>query len=482
MADKNNDWFSVDKEGLADSIEEPARLPLELWQNAVDENVTKVDISLQPIEGRRGVAHLVVIDDSPEGFFDLTESYKLYAKSKKRNDPTKRGRMNIGEKRVLALCTQAKIVSTTGTVEFKEDGSRSTTKVATKAGTEFNAVIRLNRDQQKEALSLLEMVLVPGDHVSLMVNGMPIRFRPEERYLEGVLPTVLPDEDGKLTRKTRRKTAIRLVAPQGFETAHIFEMGIPVCETDMPWHIDIQQRVPLNTERDNVPPAYLRELREHVLNAAFDQLDPEEAHKPWVAEALPNASDEAVKKVVEERFGDKVAIFDPSSPEANLRAVEAGYTVIKGRELPKGTAARLRDLGVAKPTGQHYEFRRDIQSSPDGQDYTIDPEKWTEGMRRVAQYAVDLAGELLGYSVEVDIARYPFGVARDCGAHFGGRHLTFNLTSLSHAFFDSGDEERVDRLLVHEFAHAKEMNHLSDGFYTECCRLGAKLRNCKSRL
>jgi hypothetical protein len=214
---------------------------------------------------------------------------------------------------------------------------------------------------------------------------------------------------------------------------------------------------------------------------AFDMLTQEEAHKPWVAEALPNASEEAVAKVIEERFGDKVAIFDPSCPEANLRAAEAGYTVIKGRELPKGTFGRLREAGIAKPTGQHQEFRRDIQFSPDGTDHTIDPEKWTPGMRRVAEYALSMAQEVFGHNIRVDIARYPFGFT-GCGAHFGNRHLTFNLTTLSHDFFDSGDQERVDKLLIHEFAHAKVENHLTDAFYTECCRIGARFRSCKSTL
>ena len=481
MTDKNNDWFSVDKEGLAASIEEPARLPLELWQNAVDENVTVVNIELFPVEGRRGVAYLTVSDDSPEGFLDLTESYKLYAKSKKRDDATKRGRMNVGEKRVLALCEEATITSTTGQVRFGKDGKRQHVKtVKTETGTTFHAIIRLNREQQEEALRLLRMCLVP-EKVTMRVNGIEVDHRPAGITTTGTLPTVLPDEEGKLTRKTRRKADIRLVEVQDGEDAHIFEMGIPVCETDTPWHIDVQQRVPLNTERDNVPPAYLRELREHVLNAAFDHIDTETAHSAWVAEALPNASDEAVQKVIEERFGDRVAIFDASCPEANHRAMEAGYTVIKPREVPKGTFSRLRDMGVAKPTGQHQEFRRDIQFSADGKDYRIDPEKWTPGMKRVAQYATDLALELLGYRVQVDIAKYPFGTT-SCGAHFGGRNITFNVNRLGHGFFDDGDQERVDELIIHEFAHAKVENHLSDAFYTECCRLGARLRNCKTRL
>jgi hypothetical protein len=324
------------------------------------------------------------------------------------------------------------------------------------------------------------MVLVPPG-VTLTVNDEEVTHRQPSHILTGTLATVLPDEDGKLTRDTRRKTEIHLVGLRPGEIAHIFEMGIPVCETDFPWHVDVQQRVPLNTERDNVPPRYLRELREYVLNTSYEELSTEEVHKPWVADALPNASDEAVKQVIEQRFGEKVAIYDPSCREANLRAQESGYTLITGRQLPAGTFTRLKEIGIAKPAGQHPEFRRDVQSSPDGEDFTIPEDQWTEGMHRIARYTSDLALELLGFSIQVDISRYPFGVTK-CGAHFGGRNLTFNLTSLSHRFFNEPEPHEVDALLIHEFAHNAVENHLTDAYYKECCRLGALLRDCKTRL
>jgi predicted metal-dependent hydrolase len=44
------------------------------------------------------------------------------------------------------------------------------------------------------------------------------------------------------------------------------------------------------------------------------------------------------------------------------------------------------------------------------------------------------------------------------------------------------DETAIDELLIHELAHLTVSDHLSDAFHTECCRLGARLRNCKARL
>lgn len=473
------DWFEVDAEGFAALIEDPARLALELWQNAVDEQVTQVLITLVPL--RAGKAQLIVEDDSPEGFTDLGESYRLYAKSKKRADATKRGRMNVGEKRVLALCDAATITSTTGQVKFNSDGTRTRGRARRPAGTRFEGIIRLTKEEQAESLALLHSVLVP-EGVTLIVNGEEIKPRPALREVDATLPTVLPDENGNLRRRTRRKTAVRLVETTGAERPTIFELGIPVVEHDGKYHIDVMQRVPLNTERDNVPPAYLRELRETVLNATYDLLQPEDSHSAWVADALPAASPEALRSFVTARYGDKVVVRDNGHPEATKRALADGYAVIEGRHLPKGVVSLLREQGVVRTAGEHQEFRRDIVSDPDGDDCRIPEEKWTPAMKRMAAYATKLGEELLGYQIGVGFVLLPIGQSNGCAAFFGTSHLSFNLRSLGHRWFDEPDMQQVDALLLHEFSHARAGDHWSDEFYEACCRLGAKLRTAKAKL
>ena len=49
-------------------------------------------------------------------------------------------------------------------------------------------------------------------------------------------------------------------------------MGIPVVETGDRYHVDVQQKVPLNMDRDNVTPAYLRAIRVAVLNATHGRI------------------------------------------------------------------------------------------------------------------------------------------------------------------------------------------------------------------
>ena len=96
---------------------------------------------------------------------------------------------------------------------------------------------------------------------------------------EVTLPTLIADKEGVM-KPTSRKTAVRLYEPAEGETATIYEMGIPVVETGDRFHVDVQQKVPLNMDRDNVTPAYLRAIRVAVLNATHDRITGEDAARP----------------------------------------------------------------------------------------------------------------------------------------------------------------------------------------------------------
>jgi len=69
------EWFSVDKAGLAKLLERRGKAfaILELIQNCWDTNAATIDIRVEPITGRP-LARVVVEDDDPEGFKDLTHA------------------------------------------------------------------------------------------------------------------------------------------------------------------------------------------------------------------------------------------------------------------------------------------------------------------------------------------------------------------------------------------------------------------------
>src|SRR5438045_3431623 len=101
------DWFKVDAQGLAKILERKGKefVLFELIQNTWDEaGVTKVTVSLE--QNGRNTARLVVEDDAPAGFKDLSDAFTLYKESTKKANPEQRGRFNFGDKGVFACCKE----------------------------------------------------------------------------------------------------------------------------------------------------------------------------------------------------------------------------------------------------------------------------------------------------------------------------------------------------------------------------------------
>lgn len=477
-----NDWFAVDKSGLAQLLERRGKsfAVLELVSNAWDQDVSSVEVTLQPT-GQRAKYELVVADDDPNGFSDLTHAYTLFAPSNKKGEAEKRGRFNLGEKLVLALCETATIASTKGTVTFGTDGRKQTTAKRDR-GSEFRAVVRMTKPEFEETCEVIRTLIPPG-HVETTFNGEKLAQRDPAHDFKASLPTEIADEEGNL-RPSARKTVIKVYEPLPGETAMIYEMGIPVVENGDRWHYDIGQKVPLNMDRDNVKPSYLRHLRTLVTNEMYQRITTEDANSTWVKEALSDERilPEAVTAIIEKRFGDKVVVYDPSDQEANNKAVSEGYTVVHGRSLSKDEWTNVRRVGAILPAGQVTPSESKLfqnQLSEEGKRIEVDPVKWTPGMTRMANYTRIIGTELLGFEPEVGFVS---DITLRASAFYGGRKITFNVGTLGHRWFDAPEQISVDSLLIHEFAHQTAANHLDHSFHDECCRLGALLRNVATRI
>lgn len=461
-------WFEVDKAGLAKLRENcpKSALVFELVQNAWDTGATKCEIMLQRCDNKSFV--LSVEDDNPTGFSNLTHAYTLFAESEKKTDHTKRGRFNLGEKLVLALCDKATISSTTGTVTFDSTGRR-VTKVAREVGSKFVGVLSLTKEEFQEIeFSLLR--LLPPTTCITTYNGHQIPPRePLAITKKSYLPTVVAKSNGSL-QVTNHVTTVHIHEPQIDEEPMIYELGIPVMESGDKYHYDVQQKVPLTLDRESVTPAFLRKVRALVAETMLDQITQEDANQTWVREAAsaPDASKELVTKVIEQRFGDKVVTYDSSDKEANLRAVEAGYTLVTGSQLSKEEWANVREHQVFKPAGQVFKNHK-IELSSEGREFqqaNITPE-----MRYIKALAVGIADSVLGVSIAVEfINEFGLGVA----ACYGQRTLRFNVAKLGKKFFENGASEEVLDLIIHELAHEWASNHLSTEYYNACTKIGAR--------
>jgi hypothetical protein len=485
-----SDWFTAHKEGLrqiAERLVERRGFGIvggELYQNVMDTNATECIISIQKTPGRP-LAELRVTDNDPSGFPDLTHAWTVFAPSMKKTDPTKAGRFNVGEKMVLAFCKEAHIHTTKGLVEFDFTGRKDYPRRKREVGTEFWAMIECNQERYDQFVEYMRQIIVkPG--LLLSVNGEIIQSRTPIKTFVEKLPTEIAGEDGTL-RKSIRQCEVQIYEPLIGETPSLYEMGIPVVETGDRWHYNVMQKVPLNVDRDNVTPSYLRDLRVVVLNNMHDQINDEDTTATWVNEATDDddCSSEAVEAFRVKRYGTKSVAFDPTNPEANAEAVAHGFTVIPSRGLSSGQRKNLYEAGTlvtsstAFPLAGKGAYSDDPNATPVE---VVSEEEWTDAMQKIHTYTEGVAKRLLDKTVRVRFVNCKSFAFKSWSACFGRGHalaeswFDYNLHVLGESWFEDGATETVDDLILHELAHEYESNHLSEDYYRACTKLGARLK------
>ena len=348
-------WLTIDRSGLADLAMRNGAAPLilEPIQNSWDEQSSCVSLDMEPVPGK-ALVKLVVQDDNPDGFRDLADAYTMFRPSHKLDNAEQRGRFNIGEKLLLAIATEARITSTTGSVLFGPDG-RTTSRKKTHAGTILAATIKMTRAELEEAERLLA-TLIPPKGIKTTINGVELKHRQPIAGALYTLQTELRGEEGGFNQ-TRRKAEVKVYEVREGEVPSLYEMGIPVDTVDVPWHVEIMQKVPLAVDRQSVKAAYHLAVVGHVAEIMANRMTEEESRAGWVGTALEAVEDEeAVRAIADKRFG-KAVVYDPSDPEANRTAVDQGYSVVHGRSLSKKAWEKVRQANAIAPAGQAFPSR-----------------------------------------------------------------------------------------------------------------------------
>ena len=335
------EWFNVDRAGLAAILARKGKAfaIYELLGNAWDAEATEVSVEIHPIASSP-YCKLVVQDNSPKGWEDLNHAFTMFSRSNRADKAEKRGRFNLGEKLVLACCRSATIETMHGSFVFDETG-RHSSSVRTGQGTKFSCEIRITRDELGEICRQVAKIIPP---VKTTFDGVALQRPRHLHTFECRLPTEIADGDGTL-RRTMRTTKVEAFEGEG--QGMILEMGIPVCDADWPWRLNILQKVPLNMERDAVTEQFRKALQVAATTALYKSLeggDPEQFSQPWLVEATEDAriGGEAFRSILAGRFGDRPVIAVPGDPMANAAAEATGCTVIHGGAMSSGAWANLR--------------------------------------------------------------------------------------------------------------------------------------------
>ncbi len=467
-------WFAVNKDGLRKLIATKPKVFVmhELIQNSLDAGSKNITLKLDPA-ATRGTYNLAAHDDGTVPWSRMSHAYTLFDNSDKASDPTKRGMFCLGEKLVLAMCREALLCTTKGHVRFGKNGNRSSgPSKATDQGTSFEALIEMTKAEFEQLREDIKRIIIP-DGVNVVFNGWKLPTWPVDHTFKSSLPTMKAGKDGG-PRATVRKTKVDLHQANEGEQGWLFEMGIPVVEIGGRWHVNVHQKVPLNMQRDNVTPSYRKKMWTIVANFLESLISEEDATGDLghIALASEDTSPEAVKAILTARFGEKVVAQDIRDPEANKTAVANGYTVVGGGALSKDQWKQAKSAGGVVSAGKLFPSDQDRGG---GEHSVIAPSDYTGGMKKVIAFAVDFARELLGVEslgVKVYKSREDNAIAR-YGPHVG---LSFNLQRLGHEWFNSfpSNGEEVIDLLIHEFGHHYEFDHLSDKYYRALTKLGAK--------
>jgi len=471
------DWFEVDKEGLAKILERKGKefALFELIQNGWDEPGVRNVIVLLKHQGRNK-ARLVVEDDAPEGFKDLSQAFTLFADSAKKANPEQRGRFNLGEKLVLAISDEVTICTTKGAIRFDAEG-RHSLRSRQPVGSRIECLLRMTIEECSSIESQVRKLISP-ERITTTFNGVQLQSRVPVEQFRAVLPTEIANNDGFLRRASRETTG-HIYSVQPGETATLYEMGIPVVETGDRWHYDIAQKVPLTLDRENVQASFLRQVRVAVFNRMHNQLGPEDVNTEWAETAIasPDCEADAVQSYLSRRFGDKRVSFDPSDSEANKLAVSQGYTIVHGGMMSAGAWKNAKTANAILPAGQVTPGPKvwtgeDDPNSKVFRDW-IPEEKWTNGMRQVAEFANRMAQGVLNRTIRVKFCATPHHLG---GASYGPcGELVFNKFRLGAEWFEHGITEDVVRLLIHEFGHEDSLDHLTGQYHEALCKIGAKL-------
>lgn len=447
-----NNWFEVDRKGLKALQEgKPKSFILrELVQNAFDEDITECYVDIK--KDKRDVT-ITVEDDSPEGFKDITHAYTLFADTYKRRDPTKRGRFNLGEKQVFAICDFCMVETTKGTIVFDDKGRHRKNKKTDK-GSKITIRLKMTNDEHFELTEDVHRYL-PPKHIKLWVENEPRKYKEPFKSFEAILTTEL-QKDGVM-RKTQRKTTVNV---HKSKEPYIYEMGLPVCPIECDYNIDVQQKIPLSTDREKVSQAFLQDIYSEVLNHTFDDIPEERSSQAWIREGMSDdrITEKAVRTVIEKRFGEKVVVATPNDPNSVDDALSEGYRVIRGRELSVQEWENIKRFDTIKSS--HEKFGHGTASTETVKELTDNQEKFKELAKKIAKYC-------LGHDITVEFVKFD-GVM----GQYGGRTLTVNLKHCGNGFFgDLGDQ--LD-FIIHELGHEKG-HHTEKAYHESLTEIGAGL-------
>lgn len=324
-----NNWFEIDNAGWKrmNAGREPAELVKELIQNVLDEEFTTVNIDYSYDKNNNNFV-LCIEDDIEYGIKDSSLITTVFMTGKE-DSPLKRGRKGRGLKEFLSVCKYA-IVETVGkTVEFRADGTRKDWVNIRTIGTKISCIIeeeKWNKSSIKDINTFLRKIIVYNNG-KVFINGKELEKRNYTyRYKDAYLKTQIIENGKQIERRAYTDV---LIYEKSSKEGWLYEMGIPVVKTDIPYDIDIQQRVVLNDNRNEVGFYYLQDVKKCVVKCLLDVLDKKDL-LGWASEGLSSwdLTDKECEKIsckIAEVDSINNLLIKTKDKNVNDKAIQKGF-------------------------------------------------------------------------------------------------------------------------------------------------------------
>ncbi len=255
-------------------------------------------------------------------------------------------------------------------------------------------------------------------------------------------------------------------------------LGLPVCDIDCDYDIDVQQKVPLSTDRNSVAPSFLKKVFGELLNHVYEEITEDNSSRVWVRTAITSdvITKEATEDIFEKRFGDKALSVNPNDPNALDRAISAGYKPIYGSEMDKEEWKTFKNFGCVSSTSDKFgSIEVDADIVPD--------DKITDSQRRIAAFAKRVARETLNIEINNVFIKSP---KASTVADYGGRTIRWNVSRIAKSMWEITPTntpganmidlicEAMLKLMIHELAHEKG-THYETAYHEAISSISTKL-------
>lgn len=320
---------------------------------------------------------------------------------------------------------------------------------------------RWSSDEVQRVIDFLRCLYVPKGK-KFIVCGEQVRPVKPLKIAKAKLSTEYLKTNGdgvQVMTKTQRKTELWFYK-RCQPSAYLYELGIPVCEIDGKFDVNVQQKIPLSHDRTLVPPSYIRDIYAEMLMALEDQIEPGDLGNSHVRSAMEDdrIDNQTSARLFKQQFGEQ-AVIQSHDADSDQEAARAGATIVSSRTFGKTVNSKLRAGGIATTKEKFCRNKKTLEADglmPDGFRMKDKP---TDDQAKLVDYTKMLSQAMYGKVIDVSLA-----VWNDfqTPAFYQDDGIIFNCKALRRQLL-ARPVSSMTSLVLHELAHSMGTGH--DGVY-----------------